>query len=270
MDGMGRLQADGPPISDLVVRRFASRVVSELARSAGSAIGRPNPAFLQMLIAVGRHGDPVLLARMHDQMRRQRISAEQVADIYLPAAITEIGEAWHDDRITILDATIALSRLQVLLRELGLAWQSERVRGEASGCVLLVQPEGEQHSLGAMLAANQLRRLGVSVRVELMASPRSLDRLLAARRFDALFVSVSNLDALPVAAGLVAQVRGHGQDRLPVVLGGGVLAMRSEDDASPDAMIRAVKADLVTTRLREAVAFCGLQKPCAAAGIAAE
>ena len=257
--GLGRPDMRAERFGEDIVRRFACRVVSELTRSAGVQSGRPTRSFLDMLVTVVRSGDPAQLARIHDEMRRQRISAEQVVDIYFPAVIDQIGSAWHDAQLDILEATVALSRLQQLLRELGRAWQADRATSEAMGCVLLVLPQVEQHALGAMLAANQLRRLGVSVRVALMASPQDVGALVFSRSFDAVFLSVSNLDAKPMAGQLVAAFRQRCGAGLPVVVGGGLAALAGTTD-DRRRLAAELGADLATTDLREAIGFCGLQR----------
>lgn len=259
MDLPGHGRSGVPQLGDDVVRRFACRVVTELARSAGVQSGQPVPGFLDSLVSVVRSGDPAHLMRIHDEMRRRRISAEQVIDIYFPAVIERIGTAWHEAQINVLEATVALSRLQQLLRELGRAWQADRARSEAMGCVLLILPQTEHHALGAMLAANQLRRMGVSVRVALMAGPSEAEALVLSRSFDAVFLSVSNLDAKPVAGQLVAAIRQRCGSALPVVVGGGLTAFEATTEGRRR-LAAELGADLATIDLREAIGFCGLQR----------
>lgn len=259
MQALDHLRLDALPVSDLVFRQFACRVVSELARSAGIHSGRAEESFLDMLMAATRSGDPAMLSQVHDEMRRRRISAEQVTDIYFPCVIEAIGNAWHNAELNILEATVALSRLQVLLREFGHAWLSDRAANGGTGCVLLILPPGEQHCLGAMLAANQLRRLGVSVRVELLADAGAIRDLMSRKRFNAVFLSVSNHDAIATSAGLVKCIRDAAGRRMPVVIGGGIVAR----DAPASRMQRIANmtgADLATSDVRVAVDFCGLQK----------
>ncbi|MCC5984508.1 MAG: hypothetical protein JJU42_09105 [Rhodobacteraceae bacterium] len=252
------------PVGDAMVREFAFRVVTELARSSGIQSGRAEESFVGLLIAAARSGDPAALEGLLAAMKRRRISAEQVIDIYFPCAISHIGTDWHNARIDVLQATLAMSRLQRLLRELGRAWVSDRAGGVSADCVLLLMPRGEQHVLGAMIAANQLRRSGVSVRVELAPGPGAITDLLRKRRFSAVFLSVSNESSVAGAAACVREVRKACETQLPIIIGGGLVSQALQDRRERRIAVE-TGADLATSDVHEALAFSGLRKLCAAA-----
>lgn len=248
-----------------IVAKFAYQVVSKLARRNGIEAGAPEEQLLSMMVSLARSGDPRLLDMLYAEMKRMRISAETVVDVYLPSAVNRLGNAWHDGELDILQATIAMSRMQALLRELGRAWVADQSHHAIHGRVLLAMPEQEQHTLGAILMAHQLRRLGVSVRVEFLISPPHLTAEIEKEDFDALFISVANLSSLGPCASLVKATRASARPGLPVVVGGALVAKGSGPMTAEEAMSR-TGADLVTSDLGEALGRCGLL----ASSIAAE
>ena len=240
---------------DGTLTQFALRVVSELRCGTAAEAGSPQNDVLDLLLSHATSGSVAPLSDLFKRLKRSGITAEQIIDTYFPAAITRIGTEWHDADLDILQATLRMSRLQTLLRELGRAWISDSVGTPMGPRVLLALPGGEQHTLGAMIAANQMRRIGVSVRVCLVPTPQLLKEQLKNHRFDAVFVSVSNRSCLASGADLVNTIRSAPHGDLPVVLGGGILRERDESDMS--ALARRVGADLATLDVSAALAICG-------------
>jgi len=232
--------------------QFALQVVSLLVGDGAHLNRPPREDVLCLLLRVALTGDPEALDSLGAEFRRHRIPAEAAVDVYVPAAAKQIGASWHDDDIDILEATVALARLQNLVRDLSRAWHADDSDGLAEGAVLLVVPEGEQHTLGAIVATAQLRRLGVSVAVQLAPTLSRLDALTANRRFDAVFVSVGNLSSLEIAAALVKTLERRLKLRLPVVVGGSI-------PMDLDAVRRATSADFATRDVRAALDFLGLR-----------
>lgn len=233
------------------IAQFALQVMSMMVGD-GSHVGRPpREDVLRLLVRGALTGDPEVLTRLTAEFRRLRIPAEVAVDIYIPAAVDEIGTAWHEDIIDILEATVAVARLQNLVREFGRAWRADTGEGPGEGSVLMVVPEAEQHTLGAMVATAQLRRQGVSVAVQLAPSWGVLEELIGSRSFDAMFISVGNYDCLESGAIIVKTMERRMRRRLPVLVGGSI-------PMELDVVRRAVGADFATRDVRAALDFLGL------------
>jgi len=233
---------------EMGIAEFAMQVVTIMV-SDRSHVGRPpRPEVLELLVRAALTGDPVVLDQLLAAFRRLRIPAEVAVDTYIPAAVDRIGLAWHADEIDILDTSIAIARIQNLLRELVRAWHSDSSVEGAGGelSVLMVVPEAEQHTVGAMVATAQLRRLGVSVCLQLAPSPAALEHLCATRRFDAVFLSLGNVESLDRGRNIVDTVRKRATGRGPFVMVGGSL------DRDAELVKQAVGADLVTRDIRDA------------------
>ncbi len=272
MDGSLKVWKGEQVPDDWPVRRFALRVVSELARasvaragvSQTERAGAPQTETTSVLKRYARTGDASLLSELHAEMTRNQVSAEDVMDIHLPHVVQIIGTAWHDDQIDILQASLAFARLQTVLRELGKAWVSDSVGRATDGRMLLVLPEGEQHTLGAMFAANQLRRRGVSVKVMLSASRAAMHQSIACNRYHGILVSVSNESALQTCGQLVSDLRATASSHTPIVLGGGLVSATISDNGL-SRISEATGADVVTNDISCALHACGIQRINAAA-----
>lgn len=246
------------------VHQFALQVVSRLARTSEVQSGRASPEILEIVLRLARTGDPVALARLQSEMRRRRLSGEQVIDIYFPAAIEVIGTDWHQARIDILEATVATARLQSLLRELSRACLADRAQTGVGGLVLMLVPPGEQHSFGAILAVHQLRRQGVSVKMAFMSSLASLEPLVRDKSYDAVFMSVSNESAVSSARLVCRDLRARLSNQVPIVLGGGLVS-RANCANDTARLVALTGVDLATCDLNVALQGCVMNRVSVAA-----
>ena len=91
------------------------------------------------------------------------ISPEGVLDSLIPTLASAIGEKWLSDEMSWSNVTIVSARLQTL------AWRyiedsaATAIEHENARSVLMVVPEGEEHSLGCVLAMGILLRHGLKV-----------------------------------------------------------------------------------------------------------
>jgi methanogenic corrinoid protein MtbC1 len=95
--------------------------------------------------------------------RRGGMSVEALyLDLFAPAA-SALGDMWLDDECDFSTVTVALGRLQRLLRELSPAFGTE-IEYPANGRrALFAQPPEEQHSFGLSMVAEFFRREGWDV-----------------------------------------------------------------------------------------------------------
>ena len=237
---------------DVHLERFAMRVV---ARIAGRAPIRPedtDPELLKLLVRQARTGDPAVLNAVFTHLNRERISADEVVDRHIPAAARSLGDAWHDGDLDILETTLGITRLQALLRELGRAWTADHAGTPSEARVVLVVPQREQHTLGALIAAQQLRRAGVSVNLQFLVTQPKLTVLLAESSYDAVFISVANRSNLENCKELVKSAKGSVFRSNPVVVGGALLGEIHN-------LKELTGADVVTNDVGHALDACGLR-----------
>lgn len=239
------------------VRHLASQVISVLAARFNLTESQMRREVLLELIERLVSDDVMAASRFLDDLRLQHIPSETLVDELLPEAARALGEAWNADQISFVDVTIGAMRLQGMLRDIeGREGAGAGARGRPlRGSALVVVPSDEQHTLGALVLSNQLRRAGVSACLRIMPGTNQLRELLAMRRFDAVLVSVSAASNLDLAAKLTKLIRTHQKDARngapPVIVGGAILQSGVD-------VVSLTGADLATSDLGEALRFCAI------------
>lgn len=237
---------------------LAGQVLAMLAARGGCGAGprdaggeRLDNARLERLsdrvIAAGLSGAASALDDLVAEFRREGIGPVRLVDEVLPHAARELGRAWEDDRMSFVEVTLVMTRMQRLLRET-LSWSA---REGAKESVLFVLPEGEQHTLGALIAVQQLRRMGCGTMLCIGEKPARLAEMLRIRSFDVAFVSVSSWQALDSAREIITCLRHETAEALPVVLGGALVCETSE--ATTENLRRELGAQLVSNDVRAAM-----------------
>jgi len=182
-------------------------------------------------------------------------SAEDIVDHYIPEVARRIGELWCADNLGFANVTIAVSRLQSLLRELGLDWSGD-IAGEPNApTVLLIVPQEVYHTLGAMILGSQLRRLGISVRIALGLRNEELAARLQRSKFQGVFISSSSSEKLETLSRIVDVVKSSTVTPPPIVIGGSLLDVETKENVTA-----LTGADYATRIPSEALELCGLSK----------
>lgn len=231
---------------------FASQVVSLLAERNARTATEPRDSLIDGLINASVSGTRNCFSDLLGEMKRNRVSVAALADTYIPIAARRMGEAWEDDRMSWMDVSMGVARLQSLLREIGLAWAADQAGDTGHGTVLLIIPDSEQHTLGPMVAMGQMRRFGVSVCLRIAPSHDELRRLVSTRNFDGVMISVAVAEKLENVAKLVRFLKSTLKTPLPVIVGGAVMTTR--DDAAA-----CTGADLASNDIGAALQAIGLQ-----------
>ncbi|MEM9785497.1 MAG: cobalamin B12-binding domain-containing protein [Pseudomonadota bacterium] len=182
-------------------------------------------------------------------------SAETLVDLYVPAVARRLGDQWCADSLGFANVTIAVSRLQSMLRELGLDWSGDVAGNPNAPTVMLIVPQEVYHTLGAMVLGSQLRRLGVSVRMALGMRLDDLAVRLQRSKFHAVFISSSCSEALETLARIVDVVKTSTVQTPPIVIGGSLLDVETIENVTA-----LTGADYATKIPSEALELCGISK----------
>jgi len=242
-------RAVGAPVA---VSHLAAAIMARIVRrdiNAG-ALSEPLLRRLQeVAAATGRDQDPVEALRL--DMRRARVNAATLTDHYIPEAARRLGCDWAGDRVSFAEVSIRTARLQAILRNIGSGWSADDDGARDGPAVLMLVPEGDQHTLGAMIATARLRRMGVSVCLRPGIGRAALRDLLVQRGFDAAMISVACTQRLELCADLVKTLKDVSGGGLAVAVGGAVLL--KDKDAVP-----CIGADIMTNDLNAALHALGL------------
>ncbi|MEL6571163.1 MAG: cobalamin B12-binding domain-containing protein [Pseudomonadota bacterium] len=182
------------------------------------------------------------------------VSQITLADRYIPAVAHQLGEMWCADTLGFAEVTIGTARLQALLRELGPEWTADQMAPADAPLILLISPQNDQHTLGTVLVAGQLRRRGCSVRMVLDPARDDLARIMHQMSFNAVFISASQSESLEKLRRMIDFLRKCSDEPLPFALGGGVL----EDKRQVASL---VGVEVATNSIDEAIKKCGLTLP---------
>ncbi len=239
------------------VERLVRDVVSALSarklKQDSASSSKLNDYFINLLCEAARWPDRRAQIVAVRALEAGRISRTDITDKYIPEAARRMGEWWSEDKMSFVDVTIGSARLQSMLRDLGPEWRGDmQVRNDARNALMIV-PSGCHHTLGAMVAMGQLRRLGLSVCLALGEEVAAIGSIIQARRFDMIMISAcdgTNVDAL---RAYVNCIRGAVVPPVPVVIGGSMLSQHMD-------ICRLTGADLGTCDATEAVSLCSADR----------
>lgn len=182
-------------------------------------------------------------------MHHAGISAEQVVDIYVPAAATLIGSEWCENKCSFVAVTVASIRLTGLVRQLTTHWYSDAQHTKDTPCILLALPEAEQHALGILIVTSKLRRLGASVRVMTGVSDEGVCAHLRDTPYDLIAISIGHEDGLETARDLVKRLKEVVGGSTPVGVGGPAVT-------NSEALRKSTHADFYTASPEELLTLC--------------
>ncbi|MBV0914200.1 cobalamin B12-binding domain-containing protein [Anianabacter salinae] len=229
-------------VLDVLVSRTGrgpQAVDSDLLASFCDAIRGPGPEQQDFALAL---------------LRKARVPDEAIVDVYVPAAARLLGDEWCVDTTSFADVTIGTSRLQAMLRDVNeKLGEKQSVKSGCAVSALVVVPQDEYHTLGAVAVVGRLRRAGVSVRLCIGQSDGAMMDIAESANYDAAFVTVPQGEKLDVVAQLVIKLRmslGYG---VPLVAGGASLTHISEAELK-----NRTGVDHATNDLDEALRLCGL------------
>lgn len=202
---------------------LARTVVARLIAREGG-IDRPvDEAVVAVIARALLEPGPAAMDALRLDLRRARISELDLVDAYFPEVARHLGCAWADDTAAFTDVTIGVARMQSMLRELGRDWTSNTCAVQGGATVLIVLPDGEQHSFGVMLLAGQLRRQGISVRLEVGTPAATLRKLVQEKSFDCAMISVACEEKLDHCKAVVHALKQGSDGQLWVAIGGPLL-----------------------------------------------
>jgi MerR family transcriptional regulator, light-induced transcriptional regulator len=217
-DAKGRIGA--------LARTLESDVIPRLVRSHGDVwhtLGAPDlreiDAFAQLLQR-GEDGD--LNATIENLRRRGLSIAAIYIDLLAPTA-RRLGELWSQDLCDFSCVTVALGRLQRILRDWSPAFGNEVQPPPNGRRILLGQHPQEQHSFGLAMVAEFFRRAGWEVLGGVGGAVADPSGEVVRDWFDVVGFSLGSELRVDWARSRIAEVRRLSRNRSVVVLVGGPL-----------------------------------------------
>lgn len=243
-----RKTSQGQKTEDVAsVKALASQAVTALAARRAERQSDMSRNSLQDLIDAVLAPDLGAVNRVIARMQRSGISNEEIMGTLIPDAARRLGEGWLDDTLGFAEVTIGSARLQRGLH--GLTAKPDVDPG--APMVLVIVPEDEHHTLGALVMAEQLRRAGVSVTLCIGEQSQVAVEKVATGRYRAILISVAALEKLSAVRQLVDDLRRASTKKVPIVVGGAIGHIGSEVTGSTG-------ADYAENDPYRALRLCGL------------
>ncbi len=245
-DGIFRAADRSASVSSGGVSQFATEVVARLVSREGVGGAVLRESLVTRFMDAVRSSDPGAFEALKPELKRARISAATLADVYIPEVARRLGVGWDEDCISFAEVTMGVARLQAILREVGAAWSADEGAAGSTSTMLMVLPSGEQHTLGALVAASWLRRHGVSVCLRIAPAMQDLAQLLVTRKFDGAMISIACDDKIETCAKLVATMKDASGGTLKIAVGGAIAEWGAD-------ALKTTGADIVTNDLKAAL-----------------
>ena len=201
-------------------------------------------AFVRGVIA----GDTTRELRIVEALRSSGASLDTLCMELLTPAARRLGDRWNADLCDFAQITIALWRLQQLLREFGPRFPTPIASRDSGLRALLVPAPGEEHTLGLAMVTEFFRRAGWRVSGNPPASIGELGQMAAADWFDVAGLAVSCETRLRLLAQSIGALRRASRNPdIRILVGGPLFVHRPE-------LVALVGADATSTNARYAPA----------------
>ena len=139
-------------------------------------------------------------------------------------------------------------RIQALLQDLACVWDNHSDNEQAGGLFLIVC-QGEDHTLGPLVLADQLRRRGYSINILIGAEEEEIINVSNNSDFDGIMFSCSGIRAFDDLVKLIKNIKEKSENLPPFVLGGKIV------DVLEEKIHDMIEVDLITKDLEEALRF---------------
>lgn len=151
-----------------------------------------------------------------------------LSDLLAPTA-RRIGQLWDDDRVHFVDVTIALGRLQQIMRRLSSAYGTDVDLPTSGRRVLLMPAPGEQHTFGIAMVAEFFTRAGWDVAGAAGPNIADVQRRVKYEWFDLVGISAGSEERVDAIQRCIALIRKQSPNRSIAVLVGGPLFLAHPD-----------------------------------------
>jgi methanogenic corrinoid protein MtbC1 len=232
-------QAVAQEIIPRLVRAHAGAVKAQAAAPAAPVIGQTEVLELARLIV---HEDDAALHAAVAALRQRGVSVQAIfLDLLAPTA-RHLGQLWECDVCDFTEVTVAMGRLQQLLRANSASFGLNNIReaSQPERRVLLLPCPGEQHTFGLSLVAEFFYRAGWDVSSSFIQPTGSLSALVERQWFDVIGFSLGSEARLRLLDESIRQARRASMNpHVHIIAGGSIFCLQPElsERISADAVI---------------------------------
>lgn len=214
-------------IKDEIVPRMSvpPRIGLVPPSAASSSMRLLTDADVDTFVAAVRGIDDQTAVAFIHQLVADGASIESVyLDLMAPTA-RRLGTLWESDECDFVDVTVALGRIQRILRDLSQVFLADAGRTQTVGNVLLTCVPGEQHTLGIIMVGEFLIRDGWRVLVGAPWTEYDLLSMVGGEWYDVIGFSVGCESRLSVLKREIRRLRAASRNpNVRVMVGGKVFS----------------------------------------------
>ena len=239
--------------SALRVEELAKRVIEELGkRSPAETRDRVIETTIwiaNVTTTVGNYSQSDVMSAL----LKSGVSRDLIVDCCLPDAARLLGDGWMKNLRSLGRSAWEQSEFKGLLKELSHSWENQHNEKQAGGLFLIVC-QGEDHTLGPLVLADQLRRKGYSINILIGAEEEEIIKTSSNSDFDGIMFSCSGIRAFDEIIMLINKLKSESENLPPLVLGGKII------DVLEEKIHDMIDVDLITKDLEVAINFFKTQK----------
>ena len=219
-------------LTKIVEAEIIPRLMVLHARPEAATSPDVGPELIEKFAYYSISEPPTSLLAIVGGLLQRGVSLDSVyLDVLGPAA-RRLGEMWSDDTLSYADVTIALGRLQHVVRELSVHGDPSFAASRGDRAALFAPAPGEQHTFGIVIVEEFFRRAGWRTWSELSGQRQEVEAAVAAHHFDLFGVTASSREKLDLIAPLIKSVRRTSRNRDITVLVGGLLFLEEPELAA--------------------------------------
>jgi methanogenic corrinoid protein MtbC1 len=255
------------PWSALLERTIATDILPRMLANRPDRVGTPAEPVPPSRLEVERFVDFILAETIPEAMamlgrfEQAGVTRDGILRDLLTPAARRLGELWEEDRADFTAVTVAMIRLNQILRDTAVPIsEAPLLRGHERHLLIAAAP-GEQHSFGVAILSDLFRRAGWVVQAESILSRTALMTMVRRNWFDVVGLSVSAEGGLK---GLPAVIRALRRTALNpgvgVMVGGKAFADHPEraqfvgaDATARDGQSALFEADTMVERAHAAI-----------------
>ncbi len=173
--------------------------------------------------------DPAAADAFINDLVRQSVSLEAICLQLMTPTARRLGDLWVADLCHFVDVTVALGRLQYLLRNLSHAVSYAVTVPDHGRRALLAAVPGEQHTFGALMVAEFLRRAGWDVAGDISTTTSEVVAIVRNEWFSLVGLSASSERTVSDLVSVISAIRQASRNAAVVVLVGGNVFLEHPD-----------------------------------------
>ena len=251
-------------LEDSVIPRLveAHRAMPRTDRAALQAHAVPGPEGVRHFVDLVMAPDEEPMYAYIAALLADGLSIESIYLDVLAGAAHLLGEWWVDDRVDFTEVTVAVGRLQHIMRELSPAFGAEVEIPSGGRRVLLAPAPGEQHTFGVSMVSEFFLRAGWEVTFGEPGSRANAVEMVEHDWFDVVGLSVGSELRIDWLKKGIAEIRERSRNHdIGVMVGGpifvlnpGYVAQVGADGTAPDGLQAPLRAEaMVAERTRRLV-----------------